>query len=207
MLFRSGIPFTPCRRVTSQAEAIAFGLEIGYPIVLKGDSATFVHKTEGKVVRLDLRNGDEAGVAFKDLRALLGSLDPCAGIIAQKMIKGGKEVILGAFQDPQFGPVGMFGLGGIYVEVLKDVAFRVMPITDREASEMVRGVRGFPLLSGVRGEPPVDLVTLEQMLLRVSQLVIEQPAIDALDINPFIVSVEGQLSLAVDARVRLKVPA
>src|SRR5207247_8468080 len=111
--------------------------------------------------------------------------------VAQKMIRGGKEVILGAFHDPQFGPVGMFGLGGVYVEVLKDVAFRVMPITDREAAEMVRGVRGYPLLSGVRGEASVDLATLETMLLRVSQLVTEQTALDALDINPFIVRGES----------------
>ncbi|HZI92725.1 MAG TPA: acetate--CoA ligase family protein [Patescibacteria group bacterium] len=199
-----GIPFTPSREVTSAADAIAFGQEVGYPIVLKGDSAGIVHKTERKVVRLDLRNADEVKAAFDDLRALLDKLDPGADVIAQKMIKGGKEVILGVFHDPQFGPIGMFGLGGIYVEVLKDVAFRVMPITDREAAEMVRGVRGYPLLAGVRGEAPVDLAGLETMLLRVSQLIVEQPAIAALDINPFIVRGEGEPSLAVDARVSLK---
>jgi len=200
-----GIPFAPCREVSSAAEAIAFGLEVGYPIVLKADSPAIVHKTERGAVRLDLRNGDEAGAAFKDLVSSLGDLDPPARVIAQKMLdKAGKEIILGAFQDPQFGPVGMFGLGGIYVEVLKDVAFRVLPIRDQEAQDMIRSVRGYPLLSGVRGEHPVDIGLLEQMLLRLSQLMIDQPAIEALDINPFIVTGRAASSGAVDIRVRLK---
>jgi len=201
-----GIPCTPSRAVRSPAEAIAFGLEVGYPIVLKGDAPGIAHKTEHKMVRLDLRSGDEAGAAFSDLRALLDSAGPDAAIIAQKMVRGGKETILGVFQDTQFGAVGMFGLGGVYVEVLKDVAFRVLPITDREAADMVRAVRGFPLLAGVRGEPPVDLAWLETMLLRLSQMVGDQPLIDALDINPLIVREAGQPSFAVDARVRLRAP-
>ncbi len=199
-----GIPFTPCRRVVSPAEAIAFGLEAGYPIVLKADSPGIVHKTEQKAVRLDLRNGDEAGAAFTELNKALRRIDPQASIIAQKMIKGGKEVILGAFHDPQFGPVGMFGLGGIYVEVLKDVAFKVLPITDQDAAEMIRSIKGYPLLSGVRGEASVDIASLERMLLRLSQLVIEREEIDSLDINPFIVTVPGEPSMAVDARIRLR---
>jgi len=199
-----GIPFTPCRHVSSPAEAIAFGLEAGYPIVLKADSPGIVHKTEHKAVRLDLRNGDEAGAAFADLQRILKQVDPGAAILAQKMIKGGKEVILGAFHDPQFGPVGMFGLGGIYVEVLKDVSFKVLPITDQDASEMIRAIRGYPLLSGVRGEAPVDIASLERMLLRMSQLVMEREEIESLDINPFIIRGEGEASMAVDARVRLR---
>ena len=201
-----GFPITPSRTVASAAEAIAFGLETGYPIVLKGDSPEVVHKTEKKAVRLDLRNGDEAGTAYTDLRKTLDRLDRSATIIAQKMIRGGKEVILGAFRDPQFGPLAMFGLGGIYVEVLKDVAFRVLPITDREAEEMVRGIRGFPLLAGTRGEPAADIAAIEQMLLRLSQLVTEQNVIDSLDINPFIVSEPGHPAFAVDVRVRLGAP-
>lgn len=204
LLAAYGIPFAPCRHVSSPAEAIAFGLEVGYPIVLKGDAPSLSHKTEHKVVRLDLRNGDEAGTAWTQLRKHLDQLDPSATMLAQKMITGGQEVILGAFRDPQFGAVGMFGLGGIHVEVLKDVTFRVMPITDRDAAEMVRSVRGYPLLAGVRGSQPVDIALLETMLLRLSQLVAEHDSIDAIDINPFIVSQTGQPSLAVDARVRLR---
>ena len=193
-------------RELAPAEAIAFGLEVGYPIVLKADAPQFVHKTEHKVLRLDLRNDDEAGAAFRDLR---GALDGVGGpsvipIVAQKMIRGGKEVILGAFQDPQFGPVGMFGMGGIYVEVLKDVAFRVLPITDRDAAAMISGIRGYPLLAGVRGEAPVDVASLEQMLLRLSQMMIGQTRIDSIDINPFIVSGTAEASAAVDARIRLR---
>jgi len=199
-----GIPFTPCRRVASAAEAIAFGLEVGYPIVLKADSPDILHKTERKAVRLDLRNGDEAGAAFAELQKALKRIDAQASIIAQKMIKGGKEVILGAFHDPQFGPVGMFGLGGIYVEVLKDVAFKVLPITDQDAGEMIRSIKGYPLLTGVRGETSVDIVALERMLLRLSQLVTEREEIDSLDINPFIVTGSGESSMAVDARIRLR---
>ena len=201
-----GIPCAAMRRVASPAEAIAFGLEVGYPIVLKADAPQFVHKTEHKVLRLDLRNGDEAGAAFRDLR---GALDAVGGpsvipIVAQKMIHGGKEVILGAFQDPQFGPVGMFGMGGIYVEVLKDVAFRVLPITDCDAAAMIRGIRGYPLLAGVRGEAPVDVASMEQMLLRLSQMMTGQTRIDSIDINPFIVSGTAEASAAVDARIRLR---
>jgi acetyl coenzyme A synthetase (ADP forming)-like protein len=203
LLAAYGIPFVAARHVSSTAEAIAFGLETGYPIVLKGDSEAIVHKTEHRALRLDLRNGDQAGAAFMDLRKALDAVDPKALILAQKMITAGREVILGAFRDPQFGPVMMFGLGGIYVEVLKDVAFRVLPITDREAADMVRSIRGFPLLAGVRGEQGVDLADLETLALRVSQMMCDQPAIDSLDINPLIVGGQGQPAVAVDARVRL----
>ncbi len=199
-----GIPFAPFREVTSPAEAIAFGLDAGYPIVLKGDSRTLTHKTEHKTIRLDLRNGDETGVAYKDLRDVLDRLEPGVPMIAQKMITGGKEVILGVFRDPQFGPLAMFGLGGIYVEVLKDIAFRIMPLTDREAADMVRSIRGYPLLAGVRGEPAADTSLLEQMVLRLSQLVGQEPAIDSLDINPFIVGTGAGPSMAVDARIKLR---
>jgi acetate---CoA ligase (ADP-forming) len=203
LLAAYGIPFVPARHVSSAAEAIAFGLEAGYPIVLKADSPAIVHKTEHKAVRLDLRGGDQAGAAWLELRAALDKVDPEARILAQTMVRGGREVILGAFRDPQFGPLMMFGLGGVYVEVIKDVAFRVLPITDREASDMVRGIRGFPLLSGFRGEPSVDLETLEQTILRVSRLVCDHEIIEALDINPFIVRAAGETSMAVDVRVRL----
>jgi acetyl coenzyme A synthetase (ADP forming)-like protein len=203
LLAAYGIPFVSARHVGSAAEAIAFGLETGYPIVLKGDSPLIVHKTEHKALRLDLRNGDQAGSAYMELRAALDAVDPQARILAQPMVRGGREVILGAFRDPQFGPVMMFGLGGVYVEVLKDVAFRVLPISDREAADMVRSIRGFPLLSGVRGEQGVDLDNLEQAILKVGRLMCDQPLVDALDINPFIVRGARESSLAVDVRVRL----
>ena len=201
-----GIPLAPARVVGSAAEAIAFGREAGFPIVLKGQSPRIVHKTELKAVKLDLRDGEGVILAWKELRAALDAVDPDAVVMAQRMITDGREVILGAFRDPQFGAVAMFGLGGIYVEVLRDVAYRVLPITDRDAAEMVRSIRGYPLLAGVRGEAAADTPFLEQMLLRLSQLMMEQEAIDALDINPLIVSAPGAASLAVDARIGLRAP-
>jgi acyl-CoA synthetase (NDP forming) len=201
-----GIPLAPARVVGSPAEAIAFGAEAGFPIVLKGLSPRIVHKTDLKAVKLDLRDGEAVAAAWKELRAALDTVDPGAVVMAQRMITGGREVILGAFRDPQFGAVAMFGLGGIYVEVLRDVAYRVLPITDRDAAEMVRSIRGYPLLAGVRGEAAVDLPFLERMLVRLSQLMMEQEGVDALDINPLIVSAPGSPSLAVDARIGLQSP-
>jgi acetyltransferase len=199
-----GLPCAPSKIVNSPAEAIAFGIDVGYPIVLKAVAPGLSHKTEAGGVRVDLRNGDEAGIAFREIGAKLAALGPGARILAQKMIRGGKEVIFGVSNDGKFGPMAMFGLGGIYVEVLKDVAFRMLPLTDREAADMVRGIRGFPLLDGFRGERRVDLAVLEEMLLRISQLVTDQPAIEGLDVNPFIAAEARASSAAVDARIRLK---
>jgi len=199
-----GIPSAPCRVVASPAEAIAFGLEVGYPIVLKLMAPGLSHKTEAGGVRLDPRNGDEAGTAYREMAQNLASAGPEARIAAQKMLRGGREVIFGVTQDPKFGPLAMFGLGGVFVEILKDVSFKIMPLTDREAAEMVRGIRGFPLLSGFRGEKAVDLRVLEEVLLRLSQLASEQDAVEALDVNPFIAGETRETSAAVDARVRLR---
>lgn len=199
-----GVPFAPCRVVSSSAEAIAFGIEAGYPIVLKVVAPELSHKTEAGGVRIDLRNGDEAGIAFKEMSARLPSFGPGARMLAQKMMRGGREVIFGVTHDPKFGPLAMFGLGGIHVEVLKDVSFRLLPLTDREASDMVRGIRGFPLLDGFRGEKGVDLSLLEEQLLRISQLVTDFPSLASLDVNPFIVTDRRETSAAVDARIRLK---
>ena len=117
---------------------------------------------------------------------------------------GGRETIVGMTKEPRFGPLLMFGLGGIYVEALRDVVFRVQPVTDVDAAEMVRSIRGFPLLEGVRGEPPVDFELVEEVIQRVSQLVGEHPEIRELDINPFLAFEEGAGSAAVDARIRLE---
>jgi len=198
-----GIPFAPARMVGSAAEAIEFGSEIGYPIVLKAVSDEFSHKTELGAVALDLRNGDEAAEAWRDLVGRVRKVDPKARIQAQKMIQGGREVILGVADDPQFGPLLLFGLGGIYVEILEDVSVRVHPITDRDADEMIRCTRGYPLLAGVRGEKAVDLAGLREMILRISQLVSDFPQIKELDVNPFIVARKRRSSAAVDARVTL----
>jgi acetyltransferase len=207
VLDAAGIPRAASRPVATAADAIAFGIEAGYPMVLKVSAPDVSHKTEAGGVKVDLRNGDEAGAAFNGLMKKLPLFGPGAHILAQPMIRGGREVILGVTTDAQYGPLAMFGLGGVYVEVLKDVSFKILPLTDLDARRMIRSIRGFPLLEGVRGERPVDLDVLEEMLLRMSQLVTENPEIESLDINPFIVCEKRAGSAAVDARIRLKAPA
>ncbi|MBI3451144.1 MAG: acetate--CoA ligase family protein [Acidobacteria bacterium] len=203
LLDAAGIPTAARRVVASEAEAIAFGLDAGYPIVLKVVATALSHKTEAGGVRVDLRNGDEAGAAYRKMAKDLARFGEGSRILAQKMTAG-REVIFGVTHDSQFGPLAMFGLGGVYVEVLKDVTFKILPLTDREAGDMVRGVRGFPILAGVRGEKPVDLAVLEEMLLRLSRLISDHPSIEALDVNPFFAAETRGASAAVDARVRLK---
>ncbi len=125
------------------------------------------------------------------------------GVLVQQMVSGGRETIIGTVFDPSFGPLVMFGLGGIYVEALGDVVFRVHPVSDVDVQEMVRQVRGYPLLEGIRGERGVDLQTLRETIQRVSQLVGDYPQIAELDINPFLARAPGESSVAVDARVAL----
>lgn len=201
-----GFPSAPSKTCASASEAVAFGSEVGYPIVLKVESDVYSHKTDIGGVVLDLRNGDEAAAAYRDLGARIRELDPNARIQAQKMIQGGREVILGISDDPQFGPLLVFGLGGIYVEIMKDVAVRIHPITDLDAEEMIRSIRGFPLLDGVRGEAKVDLAFLKQQLLRLSQLAGDFDIIKEMDINPFIISPRKGISAVVDARISIHVP-
>jgi len=201
VLAACGFPQPPSRIVTSAAAAIGASWEMGYPVVLKAVLPEFSHKTEAGGVKTDLRNGDEVGKAYQDFsrRFKKRSLP----VLVQKMVKGGREVILGSFQDRQFGTLLMFGLGGIFVEAMKDVAFRVHPITDRDAQEMIRSLRGYPLLRGFRGEEGVDEALLVEMLLRLSQLLADFPEIGQLDINPFIAARHRADSFAVDARISL----
>ena len=198
-----GFPLVPSRLARTAAEAIDFSHEIGYPVVLKAQSSRIVHKTDVGGVKLDLRNSDEVWAAFGELEHLRRRA-PDLRIQVQKMVKGGRELILGMAHDAQFGPLLMLGLGGIYVEVMRDVAVRVHPLTDAGAREMIRSLRGYPLLAGVRGEPGVDLAVVEDALLRLSQMVAELDAIREIDINPFIVSSRREDSYVVDARVRVE---
>ena len=160
--------------VGSAEEAVAAAEAIGYPVAMKIVSPDILHKTDVGCVRLGVADAAEARLAHA---AILGNalqyLPDAAieGVTVQEMLKPGKEVIVGINRDPQFGPIVMFGLGGIYVEVLKDVAFRVAPLSPCDAEEIVREIRGFPLLAGVRGEKASDLGAVSEALLRVSQLV------------------------------------
>lgn len=197
------------------ASGFAFGAEeaamvarrIGFPVAVKLVSDTITHKSDVGGVRLDLKSEAEVQAAFEAIETALrerGLLGQMAGVTVQRMIQGGIETILGVTQDPSFGPLLMFGLGGVNVELLRDVAFRVHPLTDHDAREMVRSVRGFALLEGYRGGPKGDVPALEDAILRLSQLIGEHPEIREMDLNPLSVMPPGEGCIALDARVAVR---
>jgi acetate---CoA ligase (ADP-forming) len=198
---------TPSAELARTAEeAAALAAKIGFPVALKLASRRLVHKTEVGGVRLNLADAKAVHQAFAEIRGRLekeGQLDAFDGVVVQQMIAGGVEIMVGVAPDPLFGPVIAFGLGGVHVEVLADVCFRVTPLTDRDAAEMVRSIRGRRLLEGFRGHPPADIEALEEALLRVSRLVEEVPEIGELDLNPIFALPPGKGCVIVDARVRL----
>jgi acetyl coenzyme A synthetase (ADP forming)-like protein len=205
LLSAYGFPLAPSRRVASPAEAIAAAQELGYPVVLKAASTRIQHKTDFGGVRLDLRHADEVGRAFREIVGHLRRRDPALRVSVQHMLSGGRELILGMARDRQFGPVVLFGLGGIFVETLRDVSVRIAPLTDVGARSMIERVRGYPLLAGTRGEKAVDLALVEESLLRLSQLVTDlEDELEELDLNPFIVTDRRERSFVVDARVVLR---
>jgi acetyltransferase len=180
---------------------------MGYPVVLKIASPDILHKTDVGGVRVRLADAGQVALAFGQIVANARRFMPQAqvrGVIVQAMVTGARETILGMSRDPHFGPLLMFGLGGIYVEVLKDVAFRVAPIGPNDAREMIGEIRTAALLKGTRGEPPADTDAIVHGLLRLSQLVIDFPEIQELDINPLMVRAAGQGAVAVDARLGLR---
>ena len=198
-----GIPTVPWRCAHSADEAAAAAREVGFPVVLKVISASIVHKSDVGGVVLGLASAKEVRDGYA---RMLQRVRERAGVVpeavlVQAMIPGGRETIVGSTRDPKAGPLLMFGLGGIAVEVLKDVVFRVHPVTDVDAREMVRGIRGYGFLEGVRGEPAVDLVALQEIIQRVSQLVGEHEAILEMDINPLVAFPDRVLAL--DARFRI----
>lgn len=215
LLVAYGLPVAPARLVRTLEEAVEAAASLGYPVVLKAVAEELVHKTERGAVRIDLRTPQEVAAAGRAIRVALGGTPFRYQV--QAMVRGGRETILGIAHDPKFGPLLMFGLGGIFVEVMRDVVFRLLPITDVEAREMVRGIRGYPLLAGARGEPPADEEFLVEALLRLGQMALECPAIEQVDINPLIVGTAAgaarpasgggrAASWVVDARVRISAP-
>jgi len=200
-----GVKVVETRLARSKLEAMNIGEELGFPVVLKIASPDIIHKSDAGGVKIGLRSKKQVGEAYSQIVKAARERFPGAkvlGVAVQKMAPPGVEVIIGMSKDPQFGPVLMFGLGGVWVEVLKDVSFRLIPITPRDAREMIREIKGFPLLQGYRGQDPVDLATLEEMLLNVSQMVETNPEIKELDINPIFAYKDG--ALAVDARIILE---
>lgn len=190
----------------SAEEAVRLARQVGYPVALKLASATIVHKTEAGGVELHLRDDDAVRRAFQAIRSRvleIGSESAMEGVWVQPMISGGVEVMVGVTLDPLFGPLIGFGLGGIHVEILGDFCFRVTPITDRDAREMIESIRGYRLLQGYRGHPPADTAALEELLLRVARLAEEIPEICELDMNPVFALPPGRGCLIVDARIRV----
>jgi acetyltransferase len=199
-----GIPLVAGRRVATREQALEAAKEIGYPVVLKAIGTDLVHKSDVGAVRLDLRDSRELTTALGEIEFELGGLDiQPAGWLVQRMAGKGHEVIFGISTDERFGPLLMFGLGGKYVEVFRDVRFGVTPLSVADARDMIRGVRGFELLQGVRGEEAADLELLEEILLRLNQLVARHPRIQELDINPFLAAPRRDECLALDVRIRV----
>ena len=191
---------------SDSASAIAAASKIGYPVVMKINTPAMLHKTESGGVLVDLRNADEVREAFKKLNLRIGKLkkNDTFSVAIQKMIKGGVETVIGMTADPKFGPLIMFGLGGIFVEIMKDVSFKIHPLTTQSAKEMIRSLKSYPLLTGFRGAKPVDLDTIEETLLRVSQLIRDFDVFMEMDINPFITGASKNQCQAVDARFIIK---
>ncbi len=200
-----GIAFPRSSLVTTAEAASKEAKRIGFPVVMKVSSPDILHKTDLGGVKLNIRNRKEAEKAFIEIISTVKRRMPQArlqGVNIYEMVTGGKEVIVGVTYDRTFGHMLMFGLGGIYVEVLKDVSFRIVPITEAEAREMIKEVRGYPILRGVRGERPADIEALTETILRVNQLVIEFPEIQEIDINPLVLRERG--AVALDARLIIK---
>jgi len=205
VLQKAGISIIDTKLATSREEAISISRKLGFPVVLKIASPDIVHKSDAGGVRLGLKTARQVGKAYDDIMQTIRQKYPQArlqGVAVQKMARPGVEVIIGMSRDAQFGPVLMFGLGGILVEVLKDVSFRIVPLAKRDAAEMVREIRGYPLLEGYRGQEAVDVAYLEELLIKVSNFVEQNPELKELDLNPVFAYSDG--AVAVDARIMLE---
>jgi acetyl-CoA synthetase (ADP-forming) len=200
-----GIPVTKFELSKSENESARFAEKIGYPVVLKIVSPDIIHKSDVGGVIVDLKNADEVKAAHKKIIENVRKHKLKArivGILVQEMAPSSTEIIIGSTKDPQFGPAIMFGLGGVFVEIMKDVTFRIAPIKEDEACEMITEVRAYPLLTGYRNSPPADIDAIVRILLNVSRLVTEHQEIKELDLNPIMVYPKG--AKTVDARIILE---
>ena len=201
----AGIPVVEAKLARTKIEAIALSKKLSFPVVLKVISPDVVHKSDSGGVKLGLQNATQVGKAYSEIISSVKKHYPKAriqGVSVQKMARPGVEVIIGMTKDAQFGPVLMFGLGGILVEVLKDVVFKIVPLTKGDAHEMIREIKGYPLLEGYRGQEPTDIGFLENLILKVSDFVDKNPEVKELDLNPIFAYKNG--AVVVDARVILE---
>lgn len=200
-----GIPVTRFKVALSKDEAVKFADQISYPVVLKIVSPDILHKWDLGGVILNLKNAGEVKNAYNKILENAKRHKPDAkilGVLVQEMAPSSTEVIVGSIKDAQFGPALMFGLGGVFVEVLKDVTFRIAPITEADAREMITEVKGYPILKGYRGQPPADIGAIVQILMNTSRLIIDHTEIKELDLNPIMVYDKG--AKTVDARIILE---
>ena len=208
LLKKAGIPVIEAKLARTKKEAISLSKEAGFPVVLKTASPDIIHKSDSGGVKLGLTNITRVGNAYNEIMSSAGQGFPEAriqGVSVQKMARPGVEVIIGMSKDAQFGPVLMFGLGGILVEILKDVSFRIVPVTRKDAGDMIKEIKGYPVLQGYRGQEPADLPSLEQLIVKVSEFVEQNPQIKELDLNPVFAYKDG--AVAVDARITLEASA
>ncbi len=200
-----GIPTTVFEVASSPEEAVSKAEKIGYPVVLKILSPDIIHKSDAGGVITNLKNADEVKEAYNKIIENAKKYKPDAkinGVFIQEFAPLGIEIIIGMVKDPQFGPAIMFGLGGIFVEVLKDVSFRVAPLTDKDADDMIHEIKGYPLLTGIRGQKPADIEALKKTLVGISKLVMDFPQIKELDLNPVFAYPDGVK--CIDARIILE---
>jgi len=195
-----GLPVTAEKLANTPEELIQAAATIGYPLVIKACAADIAHKTEKGLIRVDIRNEEEAIAAFEEIVAAMDGAEKT--VLVQQMIKGQRELVIGLTRDPQFGPCVMFGLGGIFTEILKDSAFRVAPLEQHDALDMMQEIKSHKILDAVRGLEAVDRQLLADMLIKVGQIGIENEKIKEIDINPVIIA--GGRPVAVDALVILE---
>ena len=204
ILNEAGIHCIDTRLAVEKAEAVKLSEAIGYPVVLKVSSVDITHKSDAGGVKVNLKNQGEVENAYDGIMASCKAAYPDAkieGVAVQGMAETGTEIIMGMIKDPSFGPVVMFGLGGVLVEVLKDVAFRIVPIEKIDAAEMIEEIQGKKLLEGYRGQDPADIPYLQEMLVKLSDFVDRTPGIEEIDMNPVFAYKEG--ASVVDARIIL----
>ena len=204
LLKEYGIPVPDFKLIKSEDEIIGLAKEINFPITMKIVSPDIIHKTDAGGVKLNIKDETEARLAYQEIIFQAKKYNKEAkisGIIAYPMIPQGTEIIIGMMKDPHFGPVIMFGLGGIFVEILKDISFRILPIEEKDAQEMITEIKGNEILKGARGNPPRDIQAIEGVLMKVSKLTMENPEISEIDLNPIFVFENG--IQVVDARMIL----
>ena len=205
ILKQAGISVVETKLAKTQKEAVSLSQKMGFPVALKITSPDVIHKSDSGGVKLSINSVTEVKKAYDEILKKVRKQYPDAtihGVSVQKMALPGTEVIVGSSKDPQFGPVIMFGLGGIFVELLKDVSFRVIPVEQRDAQEMIKEIKGYPLLQGYRGKEPAKISALVEIILKISKLIEENPKIKELELNP--VFAYRDKAVAVDARIILE---